>query len=749
VVREAAAGGALLPLGPVRGIVLIAFAAFAGLHWMSLLEPAEPGRAWEAVAIVAFVVLGLLAAARLPGALRVLAAIVVALVALAAALLAGGVADEYLRPDRWGALLAGIGRGIQALPGVRVPYRGLDEWTRTVLGVGGTVLVAVAALLAFWPRRERTGFPAAALIALVTLYAVPAVVLNFELEFLRGAVLALLMLAFLRLEKLRVLDLPGAAAVAVVVAIMALAAAPVLDSRTPWWDYESWALQTASAKAVTFTWDHDYSPLNWPRDGRELLRVKARLPAYWKARDLDLFDGSTWRQDPRERGEEPSAQLPADAESLTRWSQQIRVTLRNLRTDSFVTAGITTAVRGEAGYPAGGGVFNALSGLGRGDSYTADVYAPSPSERQLRAAGTEYDNWLQTYRSIFLPIDAGQASVSDASDPRSLPLLVVWPAFTDPGGPSIERFGRLDPGQRMLERSSVGRVWALAQQLKDGAATPFDYVKNVEAYLHDGFSYSETPPQSARTLDGFLFDAKVGFCQQYSGAEALLLRMGGIPARVATGFTSGAFDDKQKEYVVRDLDAHSWVEAWFPGYGWVTRDPTPASAPPRSQPGDDQANGPLGRSPGVPDLGGERLRDLQSGRAAAPAAGTSWGRWIVLAGVLTGLAGAGALLARRRRRRLPPPALRPMAEFERALRRARFDGGPGMTLSSMERTFSGWPGAAGYVRALREQRYSGRPAAPTPEQRRGLRAALARDAGLARAWWAVPPRRVAPGRRGP
>jgi hypothetical protein len=102
---------------------------------------------------------------------------------------------------------------------------------------------------------------------------------------------------------------------------------------------------------------------------------------------------------------------------------------------------------------------------------------------------------------------------------------------------------------------------------------------------------------------------------------------------------------------------------------------------------------------------------------------------------------------RRRRRRRPPPAQRPLAEFERALRRARFRGGPGMTLSGIERDFSGWPGAAGYVRALREQRYSSRPAIPTAEQRRGLRAALARDAGVLRSWWALPP--VARKPRGP
>ena len=88
-----------------------------------------------------------------------------------------------------------------------------------------------------------------------------------------------------------------------------------------------------------------------------------------------------------------------------------------------------------------------------------------------------------------------------------------------------------------------------------------------------------------------------------------------------------------------------------------------------------------------------------------------------------------------------------MAELERALRRARYDGGPGMTLAGLERAFAGWPGAAGYVRALREQRYSVRAArSPTPAQRRSLRAALARDAGRLRAWWALPPRAPAPRR---
>jgi transglutaminase-like putative cysteine protease len=739
VLREAAAGGPALPLGRVRGLVLIVFALFAGLHWMGLLQPAAWWRAWEAVGIVILVVLGLVGAARLPGALRPVVATLIGVGAFALALLAGGVADEDLRPDRWGDLMAGIGRGVEALPGVRVPYRGLDEWTRVVLGTGGTMLAVVAALLAFWPRRDgRTGFPAAALIALVTLYAVPAVVLDFEGEFLRGAVLAVLMVAFLRLEKLGVRDAPAAGIAAVAAALVALLAAPVLDGREPWWDYERWALDSASARAVTFSWDHDYSPLDWPRDGRELLRVKAAIPAYWKAADLDVFDGQTWQHDPRQRTERPAAQLPENAENVARWSQEINVTLRNLRTDTFVTAGIATGVRGEEGYPVGGGIYTSSGGLGRGDAYKADVYTPRPSERQLRIAPTIYEDWLRGYLTVFVPFDLGRDTGGEI-----VPERITFPAWGRRGGPRLDTVGEFVPARELLSASQLARVWELAQELKAGTETPFEYVQRVEAYLDDGFSYSERPPPAAATLDGFLFDAKIGFCQQFSGAEALLLRMGGVPARVATGFTTGSFDEKQQEYVVRDLDAHSWVEAWFPGIGWVSRDPTPASAPPRSQPGDGEASPGSGGSVGAPDLGGERLSDLESGRALAQEERTSPVTYAIV-GIVCALIMGGAIgLERRRRRALPPPALRPMAEFERALRRARYDRGPSTTLAGMERAFHGWPGAAGYVRALREQRYSGRPAEPTAEQRRGLRAALARDAGTLRAWWALPPRRRA------
>ena len=528
VVRAAAAGGALLPLWIARGSMLLAFAAFSGLHWAGLLDPAAPGRAWESVGLAALVVLGLVGAARLARPLCWLAATLVAVAAIALALLAGGLADEFLRPDHWSALASGAGRGIAALPGVRVPYRGVDEWTRLAIGAGGTLLVVLAALLAFWPRRERTGFPAAALLVLVTIYVVPAVILSSQLKFLGGAALALLLLAFLRLEKLRMRDAPAAGAVAIAAAIGALVVAPALDGEDPWFDYESWAVETASAESVTFSWDHDYSPLDWPRDGRELLRIKAREPAYWKARDLALFDGRSWRQDPRQRGEESTAQLPDNSASIARWRQHIEVTVRNLRSDSFVTAGIATAVDGEAAYPIGGGVFNAPDGLNRGDSYSADVYTPKPSDRQLRDdLDTDYADWLRSYVAILVR-DSG--ATPGAGEERSVPYRVTWPFWGEPGEVEAERFADLkEPASIILEHGNLARVWELAQRLRSESETPYEYVSNVEAFLADGFGYSEQPPRASATLDGFLFDSKLGLLPAVLGRRGAVAADGGDP----------------------------------------------------------------------------------------------------------------------------------------------------------------------------------------------------------------------------
>jgi hypothetical protein len=224
---------------------------------------------------------------------------------------------------------------------------------------------------------------------------------------------------------------------------------------------------------------------------------------------------------------------------------------------------------------------------------------------------------------------------------------------------------------------------------------------------------------------------------------ALLLRMAGIPARVSTGFTTGVLDRKAGEYVVRDFDAHSWVEVWYSGYGWVTMDPTPAASPARSQ-ADDEAAAASGVPRGAPDLGGD-IRSDRSRGAAAAGGGTPW--TLIGLGTVAALALAAlAVWLRRRHRRRLAAGWGPVAELERALARARrIPDPPGRaaTLSTIESIFARTPAAAGYVRALREQRYGVRAGAPAAAGRRAVRAELRRGGGLAgrlRAWWALPPK---------
>ncbi len=98
-----------------RGLAFVALAGFGALHWMVLLDPAAPERALYALVAGGIAMVGLLLAARLGDRARPAVAAAVSLVALALALVGGGVADELLRPDRWGALASGISRGIESL----------------------------------------------------------------------------------------------------------------------------------------------------------------------------------------------------------------------------------------------------------------------------------------------------------------------------------------------------------------------------------------------------------------------------------------------------------------------------------------------------------------------------------------------------------------------------------------------------------------------------------------------------------
>ena len=133
-----------------------------------------------------------------------------------------------------------------------------------------------------------------------------------------------------------------------------------------------------------------------------------------------------------------------------------------------------------------------------------------------------------------------------------------------------------DPG------SVSARAANLAEEVTRGATTEYDKVMALTTYLQRNYRYTlDLPPVPAGKdpVDWFLFDVKTGYCEQFATAETLMLRSLGIPARLATGYATGDYDPILNQAVVREHDAHAWVEVWFPGHGWVPVDPTPGVSP--------------------------------------------------------------------------------------------------------------------------------------------------------------------------
>ena len=118
----------------------------------------------------------------------------------------------------------------------------------------------------------------------------------------------------------------------------------------------------------------------------------------------------------------------------------------------------------------------------------------------------------------------------------------------------------------------------MARKVAGDAPNWFDAARRVEVFLernYKGVLERQMPPPGRDFVDYFLFESKRGFCVHFASAMVVMLRCLGIPARVASGFATGVYDRRLGAYLVRENDAHAWVEVYFPGQGWVAFDPTP------------------------------------------------------------------------------------------------------------------------------------------------------------------------------
>jgi transglutaminase-like putative cysteine protease len=214
-----------------------------------------------------------------------------------------------------------------------------------------------------------------------------------------------------------------------------------------------------------------------------------------------------------------------------------------------------------------------------------------------------------------------------------------------------------------LPRTLPRRVINVAHEATTGAASAYDKAAEIEAYLRDNFTYSThvaAAPPEQDWVDYFLFDSKQGYCDYFATAMVVLLRAQGVPARVASGFAPGEFDASTGVSKVRENHAHSWVEAYFPRFGWITFEPSAIRPiPPRLEEAPNPAPTPAPASAQSPDssqLTPAEIDELLNFRdqTTAPTRPflTSWPGALVLgfgALLLVGLlAAAGVMFAWRR-----------------------------------------------------------------------------------------------------
>ena len=184
------------------------------------------------------------------------------------------------------------------------------------------------------------------------------------------------------------------------------------------------------------------------------------------------------------------------------------------------------------------------------------------------------------YRTLQIDTDG---AVSDVDSQRAVSLYEADSDISTPSPEQLRGAGDYLPPFALAYLQLPGldpRIPRLAAEISGSASNSYDKAVALERYLKTHYGYTLQLPRApvADPLANFLFERKQGHCEYFASSMAVMLRTLRIPARVVNGFRSDEFNDLTSNYVVRARNAHAWVEAYFPGYGWVTFDPTPGGA---------------------------------------------------------------------------------------------------------------------------------------------------------------------------
>jgi len=500
------------------------------------------------------------------------------------AVLAAGVPLGLLRPARWGALSHHVNGGLRSFGTTLWPYSGRDGWTRVDILLGLVAIPLGAAALGFWPTAS--GHWAAALrhrirqvlalVLLLGLYVVGVLDSGGGSITAEGLLLLALVVAWLWLPGLRRRRVAPALAWLAAAGTLAAVLAGLVGTRQAWLDYRAWDLLGTGQQSVSFSWDQSYGPIIWSRSQQIMFAVAAPGPQLWKMTTLDRFDGLRFlRSGVDDGGSLNYADLPLPLNQ--HWYAFATFTIEGLHSAGLPSQqGTTEGVRSSrpVEYGLDGTARTRGPAPGAGVSYTTLAYVPAPTPAELRAAPRAFPPVYLRFTDFDLP-GPSQSGLRLAATDWQRPGVFFTRRTVGAPRPGVPP-AAVPAVERRILASPYAGMYRLARRLASGRRSSYDVALSMVNYLLANYNYGEEPPRRRFPLEAFLFTDGVGYCQQFSGAMALMLRMDGIPARVAAGFLPGSYDDTTHRYVVRAVDAHSWVEVYFAGIGWVPFNPTPS-----------------------------------------------------------------------------------------------------------------------------------------------------------------------------
>lgn len=292
---------------------------------------------------------------------------------------------------------------------------------------------------------------------------------------------------------------------------------------------------------------------------------------FWRMLTLDTFDGSQWYV-----GGEPEIARPEEIDSFEADGTPFfgptvdvtqEVTVLALQMDWLPAAYSPTAMSAPN------------RAVDRG-------YRVKTDDASLRFDALTYRGMVYTVESSIPQPDLDVLSRSDDGTPSVVFAGAIEDAeFETTGDIEPIELAELEDAERYLTLPIEldGRIRSLARDTTRGLDTDFEKALALEAFFRTpgNFVYSTNvlPGHGASDLAAWLIDPdspsfRTGYCEQFSTSMAVMARMLGIPSRVVLGFTPGTLLEDGR-VVVRDRNAHAWVELWMPSQGWVRFDPTP------------------------------------------------------------------------------------------------------------------------------------------------------------------------------